>query len=98
MSKFAKYGQNEYFGVFRGTPAMNVSFTNKQRDYIASQVEGGDYQNASEVVRDALRLHELYRRKVIEELRLEIDKGWDGPASQRTVKDIVDDQMAKSGG
>ena len=77
---------------------MNVSFTEKQERYIAAQLESGDYQNASEVVRDALRLHELYRRKVIEELRLEIDKGWDGPASQRTVKDIVDDQMAKSGG
>jgi antitoxin ParD1/3/4 len=69
---------------------MNVSLTNKQRDYIASQVESGDYQNASEVVREALRLHELYRCKVIEELRSEIAKGWDGPASQRKVKDIVE--------
>jgi antitoxin ParD1/3/4 len=68
---------------------MNVSFTAKQEKYIATQVESGDYQNASEVVRDALRLHEVYRQKVLEDLRAAIDKGWDGPASPRSVKDII---------
>ncbi|GJL66096.1 MAG: hypothetical protein NPIRA05_10670 [Nitrospirales bacterium] len=68
---------------------MNVSFTGKQEQYISSQLESGDYQNASEVVRDALRLHEVYRHRVIEELRSEIAKGWDGVASTRTAKDIV---------
>jgi len=68
---------------------MNVSFTEKQEQYITNQLASGDYQNASEVVRDALRLHEVYRHRVIEELRAEIAKGWDGAASTRTVKDIV---------
>jgi antitoxin ParD1/3/4 len=68
---------------------MNVSFTEKQEKYIAAQISSGDYQNASELVRDALRLHELYRSKVLEELRAEIAKGWDGPSSKRTVEDIV---------
>ena len=68
---------------------MNVSLTEKQEKYIAAQISGGDYQNASELVRDALRLHELYRNKVLEELRAEITKGWDGPGSKRTVKEIV---------
>ncbi len=68
---------------------MNVSFTDKQEQYIAAQLASGDYQNASEVVRDALRLHELYRNKVLEELRTEIAKGWDSPVSNRSVKDIV---------
>lgn len=68
---------------------MNISFTEKQENYIQGQLASGDYQNASEVVRDALRLHELYRNKVLEELRLEINKGWEGPASKRSVKDIV---------
>jgi len=74
---------------------MNISFTDKQQDYISNQVAGGDYQNASEVVRDALRLHELYRNKVLEELRGEIAKGWDGPASKRTVKDIISAKSRK---
>jgi antitoxin ParD1/3/4 len=68
---------------------MNISFTEKQQQYIAAQVCGGDYQNASEVVRDALRLHEVYRHRVIEELRAEIAKGWDGAASSMGVQDII---------
>lgn len=68
---------------------MNVSFTEKQEKYINDQLASGDYQNASEVVRDALRLHELYRNKVLEELRAEIEKGWSSPISKRSVKDIV---------
>jgi antitoxin ParD1/3/4 len=68
---------------------MNISFTDKQAKYIASQVQSGDFQNASEVVRDALRLHAVYRDKILADLRIEIDKGWDGPTSSRTVKDII---------
>ena len=68
---------------------MNVSFTEKQEQYIANQLKSGDYQNASEVVRDALRLHEVYRHRVIEDLRAEIAKGWDGKASPRRVSDII---------
>jgi len=68
---------------------MNVSFTAKQEQYIAAQISSGDYQNASEVVREALRMHELYRNKVLEELRAEIAKGWNSPSSNRSVKDII---------
>jgi antitoxin ParD1/3/4 len=68
---------------------MNVSFTKEQNDYISLQVKSGDYQNASEVVRDALRLHAIYRHRVIEDLRAEIAKGWAGQASPRKVSDIV---------
>ena len=55
-------------------------------------------QNASEVVRDALRLHEIYRHRVIEELRAETAKGWDGPASPRNVQDIVKAKIAERQG
>jgi antitoxin ParD1/3/4 len=72
---------------------MNVSFTEKQENYIASQLQSGDFQNASEVVRDALRLHEVYRHRVIEELRAEIAKGWNGKTSSRKVQDIVQDKV-----
>ena len=68
---------------------MNISFTEKQENYISAQLSSGDFQNASEVVRDALRLHELYRNRVLEELRSEIAKGWNGPTSKRSVKDII---------
>lgn len=71
---------------------MNVSFTEKQEKYVAEQVGSGDYQNASEVVRDALRLHQYYRHKVIEGLRDEIEKGWNSPLSSKSVSDILSDK------
>ncbi|WP_294201134.1 type II toxin-antitoxin system ParD family antitoxin [Chryseobacterium sp. sg2396] len=46
---------------------MSVS-PKKQEQYISEQVESGDFQNASEVVRDALRLHEFYRHCIIQDL------------------------------
>lgn len=76
---------------------MNISFTPKQKEYIAAQVKQGDYQNASEVVRDALRLHEVYRHRVIEDLRAEIAKGWKGPASKRDVKAIIRAKTSRKG-
>ncbi len=75
---------------------MNISFTKKQQDYISEQVTSGDFQNASEVVRDALRLHEIYRVRMLNELKAEIDKGWSVPTSSRSVKDIIQVKMKKS--
>jgi len=72
---------------------MNVSFTAKQEDYIAHQVASGDYQNASEVVREALRLHEVYRQRTLDELRTEIAKGWEASESGRSVKGIIADKL-----
>ena len=74
---------------------MNVSFTSKQEKYIADQLLSGDFQNASEVVRDALRLHELFRNRVLDELRSEINKGWYGPPSKRNVRDIIKAKASK---
>lgn len=68
---------------------MNISFTKKQQEYISEQIASGDFQNASEVVRDAIRLHELYRFRMLQELKEEIEKGWEGDSSSRTVKDII---------
>ncbi len=68
---------------------MNVSLTEKQEKYIATQIKTGDYQNASELVRDALRLHQIYRNRIIDELRGEIAKGWDSPISTMSVEDII---------
>lgn len=72
---------------------MNISFTDKQAAYIAAQIKEGDFQNASEVVRDALRLHQIYRHRIIEELRAEIAKGWDGEASSNNVQDIINAKL-----
>jgi antitoxin ParD1/3/4 len=76
---------------------MNISFTEKQEKYIKSQVESGEFQNASEVVRNALRMHEAYEHRMITELRAEIQKGIDSEDSPYSVLDIVKEQRAKYG-
>lgn len=61
-------------------PTQNVNLTDQQAAFIRDSVKGGDYNNASEVVRDALRL--LKDRKDEQEaklnlLRAELQKGFD---------------------
>lgn len=89
MSIFDIYG-HKFF-------TMNVSFTEKQEKYIKDQIESGDFQNASEVVRDALRLHATMRTKVIEDLRREIDRAWDAAPSKRSANQILTDKKAQYG-
>lgn len=74
---------------------MNISLTPKQEKYIADQIASGDFQNASELVRDALRLHEFNRNRMLNELRAEIEKGWNGPLSDRSLNDIFNDAVSE---
>lgn len=87
MSIFAKYCY--YFIFLKKNQEMNISVTDKQKSYIDALVASGDYQNSSEAVRDAIRLHQQYRSKLTSDLQREIEKGWDGPVSSRSVKDII---------
>ena len=75
---------------------MNVSLTEKQRKYIDDKVKSGDYMNASEVVREALRVHELNQQK-LDNLRAEIEKCWDGPVSSKSMEDILKEKKLKYG-
>ena len=68
---------------------MNITFTKKQKEYIAKQVASGDYRDNSEVIRDALRLHGIYREMLIQNLREEIEEGWNGPDSSMTRDEII---------
>lgn len=68
---------------------MNISFTKKQERYISEQVASGEYQNNSEVIREAIRLHGIYRDKVIQDLRKAIEKGWNGPDSKLSMREII---------
>lgn len=62
----------------------------KHQVNLPKQVTTGEYQNNSEVIRDALRLHSIYRDKVIKDLRKEIEEGWNAPDSSRTMQDIIE--------
>ena len=74
---------------------MNISLTPKQEKYIADQIAQGDFQNASELVRDALRMHQIYRERMLMDLRAEIEKGWNAPESNLTIKDILEKAKAE---
>jgi antitoxin ParD1/3/4 len=58
---------------------MNISLTPELERMVKQRVESGLYNNASEVVREALRLmpsdEKLYELKLAR-LRAEIDEGW----------------------
>ena len=64
-------------------PTRNISLTPEQDAFIEEAVKSGEYQNASEAVRDALRALRQRRREdalKLEALRRQIDAGIDALA------------------
>ena len=51
-------------------PTRNISLTREQDEFVDEVVNAGEYQNASEAVRDALRA--LQQRRKQDELKLEL--------------------------
>ncbi|MBI1866690.1 MAG: type II toxin-antitoxin system ParD family antitoxin [Methylocystis sp.] len=61
-------------------PTRNISLTPEQDAFIEKAVKSGEYQNASEAVRDALRALRQRRREdalKLEALRMQIKTGVD---------------------
>jgi len=61
-------------------PTQNISLTEEQDAYVAKLVQAGEYQNASEAVRDALRTLAQRRREhdlKLKALRMQIKAGVD---------------------
>ena len=61
-------------------PTRNISLTPEQDEFVAKIVESGEYQNASEAVRDALRVLQQRRREdalKLKALRMQIKAGVD---------------------
>lgn len=61
-------------------PTQNVNLTASQVEFIRQSVDAGDYNNASEVVREALRLLKAQKDEQqarVEYLRGELQKGYD---------------------
>lgn len=79
---------------------MNFSLSKKLEGYVAEQVGSGSFNNASEVVRDALRLHEEYQLK-LEALRHDVQIGVSsiraGRISRATPEEIIEKAKARRG-
>jgi antitoxin ParD1/3/4 len=61
-------------------PTRNISLTTEQDDFIEQVVKRGEYQNASETIRDALRALQQRRREdalKLKALRTQIKAGLD---------------------
>lgn len=61
-------------------PTRNISLTDEQHEFVESIVRAGEYQNASEAIRDALRALQQRRREdalKLERLRRQIEAGID---------------------
>lgn len=61
-------------------PTRNISLTSEQDEFVEKVVKAGEYQNASEAVRDALRALQQRRREdalKLKALRTQIKAGVD---------------------
>ncbi|MEM6287695.1 MAG: type II toxin-antitoxin system ParD family antitoxin [Bacteroidota bacterium] len=68
---------------------MNVSLTPELEGFTRSLVEKGDYNSASEVVREALRLLKLRQERERLALKRQIDEAFEsGPPVTMTEEDI----------
>ncbi|MHA7775342.1 type II toxin-antitoxin system ParD family antitoxin [Roseibium sp. M-1] len=74
---------------------MNFSLGKKLEDYVADQIANGLYNNASEVVRDALRMHEEHHLK-LESLRRDINRGRQSLDAGRVSRAGPEDIIAKA--
>ncbi len=88
-------------------PTRNISLTNEQDAFVESVVKAGDYQNASEAIRDALRVLQQKRREdalKLRALRMQIKAGLDGldrgdftEVADADLNDYLEGLTARSG-
>lgn len=73
-------------------PTRNVVLSDHQHELVEALVESGRYQNASEVLRDGLRLLERRERTdaaKLQALREAANRGWEDIATGRYI-DIIE--------
>jgi antitoxin ParD1/3/4 len=79
---------------------MNISLTPTLENHIRQKVESGLYNNASEVVREALRFmethEELVRQMKLDALRRELRLGAEQAERGEFVEDSVEDIIAEA--
>jgi len=73
---------------------MNISLTPKLEGFVKAKVKTGDYNNASEVIREALRLlqreDDMISDQRVDQLRKALKAGIDGPDAENfDVKTVV---------
>ena len=72
-----------------GTIRKTITVTNKQDEWIKSQIQNGDFTNESEYIRALIRREQGNKAKFVR-LQSEIQKGLDNGVSDRTIDDIFE--------
>ncbi|MCF6286204.1 MAG: type II toxin-antitoxin system ParD family antitoxin [Candidatus Hydrogenedentes bacterium] len=70
-------------------PTQNVNITDAQSEFIRRCVESGDYNNASELVRESLRLLKAQKdaqQANLDWVRAELQKGYDDREAGRYIE------------
>lgn len=76
-------------------PTRNVVLTDQQHEFVETLVRSGRYQNASEVLREGLRLIEGREREdaaKLHALRTAAEQGWADVAAGRHT-DVANDEL-----
>ncbi len=79
---------------------MNVSLSPHFDKLIAEKVKSGNYNSASEVIREALRLleeKEAREKAYTAFMKKEIEKGMQGPFKERDAKSFLEEAHKKFG-
>jgi antitoxin ParD1/3/4 len=74
---------------------MGVVLNKSWESFVAEQVDSGEFENATEVVQDALRVWRDRRNK-LEVLRREVQKGLDDIEAGRVVEPPTIDELIES--
>lgn len=74
---------------------MNVSLPDPMKAWVEAQVNGGQYGNASDYVRDLIRRDQQDREK-IKTLQDAITKGIESGMSDRTMQEILKEARSKA--
>jgi antitoxin ParD1/3/4 len=87
LTNWDLYGKVCQYSLYRGLlmATLNVSLPDAMRAWIDSQIEAGEYANASDYIRDLIR-HDQRQRDA---LRLALIEGEKSGRSTRTVTDIA---------
>lgn len=74
---------------------MNISLPDQMKAWVEAQIEGGQYGNASDYVRDLIRRDQQDRQR-IKALQDAITSGLESGISDRTMQDILKEARAKA--
>lgn len=76
---------------------MNISLPDRMREWVESQIDGGEYSNNSDYVRDLIR-RDKQRAEKLRTLQEAITKGFNsGDAGQLDMKEIKREARKREG-